>query len=105
MIKENLISENDVEHVAELARLALSEDEKKKFTGELNSILDYVKEIEEVKIDNYQKFDHYNLEKNNFREDKLSDIDEEEKEDIKKLFPQREGNSLKVKETLGGGSQ
>lgn len=101
MSDEKLISEKDVEHVADLARLALSESEKKQFTGELNSILGYVKEIEEVQIDNYQKFDHYNLQENKLRKDELNEVSDEEKEAIREIFPQREGNSLKVKEVLG----
>lgn len=103
MSDEKLISQDDVQHVAELARLALSDSERRQFTGELNSILGYVKEIEEVKIDNYQKFDHYNLQENKLRKDELNEASDEEKEAIRELFPQREGNSLKVKETLGGG--
>ena len=105
MSDEKLISEDDVQHVAELARLALSVSEKKQFTGELNSILGYVKEIEEVKIDKYQKFDYYNLQNNQFRKDELDEASEEEKGNIRKLFPEKEGTSLKVKEVLGGGSE
>lgn len=105
MEKGKLISEDDVQHVADLARLAISGSDKKQFTGELNSILEYVKEIEEVEINNYQRFDHYNLKQNNFRADKLEEVSDKEKEAIRELFPEREGNSLKVKETLNGGSQ
>ncbi len=105
MNNEKIISKEDVQHVADLARLALSESEKNQFTGELNTILGYVKEIEEVTIDNYQRFDHYNLQKNVFREDKLSKINEREKESIRSLFPERDDSSLRVKETLNGGSQ
>lgn len=100
MKNEKLISENDVKHVAELARLAISEGEKRQFTEDLNAILGYVKEIEEVEVNNYQAFDHYNLRNNQFREDKRKEIDEEEKSAIRKLFPEKEGNSLKVKGIL-----
>ncbi len=99
-----LISKTDVQHVADLARLALSESEKNQFTEELNAILGYVKEIEEVVIDNYERFDHYNLKGNQFRKDELNEISDERKDAIRNLFPNREGDSLKVKETLGSGN-
>jgi len=105
MSEKKLISKDDVQHVAQLARLALSENEKSQFTEELNAILGYVKEIEEVKIDNYERFDHYNIKENQFRKDELKEISDEEKGAIRKLFPKKEGNSLKVKETLNGGGQ
>lgn len=105
MSEKKLISKDDVQHVADLARLALSESEKSQFTEELNAILGYVKEIEEVKIDNYERFDHYNLKENQFRGDEIRESSEEEKNAIRNLFPKKEGNSLKVKETLNGGGQ
>jgi len=42
------ISEEEVKHLAELARLNLSENEVKKYSKELSSILDYVSLLEEV---------------------------------------------------------
>lgn len=38
----------DVEHVALLARLELSEDEKAQYAGELSRILDYVEQLAEL---------------------------------------------------------
>jgi aspartyl-tRNA(Asn)/glutamyl-tRNA(Gln) amidotransferase subunit C len=103
MNEKKLISKDDVQHVANLARLALSESEKTQFTEELNAILGYVKEIEEVKVDNYERFDHYNLKENQFRKDEIEEVSNEDKNAILNLFPKKEGNSLKVKETLNGG--
>ena len=51
------------------------------------------------------KFDYYNLQNNQFRKDELDEVSEEEKGNIRKLFPEKEGTSLKVKEVLGGGSE
>ena len=105
MNNEKLISKEDVERVADLARLALSVEEKNQFTTELNAILGYVKEIEEVFIDDYARFDHYDLKESRFRKDELNEISDKEKDAIRNLFPENDGNSLKVKETLGAGSQ
>lgn len=41
----------DVEYVAKLARLEFNEDEKQKFTEELNNILSYVEMLQEVDTD------------------------------------------------------
>jgi aspartyl-tRNA(Asn)/glutamyl-tRNA(Gln) amidotransferase subunit C len=45
------IQKADVEHVARLARLKLTEDEEKKFTEELGEILNYVDELDELKME------------------------------------------------------
>jgi aspartyl-tRNA(Asn)/glutamyl-tRNA(Gln) amidotransferase subunit C len=43
-----MISAADVEHVARLARLALSEEEKQLFTEQLNAILTYMEQLNAV---------------------------------------------------------
>jgi aspartyl-tRNA(Asn)/glutamyl-tRNA(Gln) amidotransferase subunit C len=47
-----MISENEVEHIAGLARLKVDEQEKKKFQKELSLILDYVAQLNELSVDN-----------------------------------------------------
>ncbi|RXZ79833.1 Asp-tRNA(Asn)/Glu-tRNA(Gln) amidotransferase subunit GatC [Paenibacillaceae bacterium] len=42
------ITIKDVEHVANLARLSLSETEKEQFTGQLNAILKYAEKLNEL---------------------------------------------------------
>jgi aspartyl-tRNA(Asn)/glutamyl-tRNA(Gln) amidotransferase subunit C len=42
------VTENDVDHVADLANLELSEDERKGMLRDLNSILDYVDRLNEL---------------------------------------------------------
>lgn len=44
------ISTGQVEHIARLARIELTEEEKKKFTNELSSILDYFEKLNQVEI-------------------------------------------------------
>lgn len=43
-----MIDREQVLKIAELARLKLSEEEVKKFTGQLGSILDFVKQLDNV---------------------------------------------------------
>lgn len=42
------ITVKDVEHVAQLARLGLSEHEKEQFAGQLNAILQYAEKLNEL---------------------------------------------------------
>jgi len=42
------ITKEEVEHIAKLARIRLSEDEKEKMTSELGAILAYVSKLNEI---------------------------------------------------------
>ena len=43
-----MITKDQVEHVAKLARLALTEEEKELYTEQLSKILDYIDQLNEV---------------------------------------------------------
>lgn len=45
---KNIITEKNVEDVAKLSRLKLKEDEKQKFTHQLNAILGYIEKLNEL---------------------------------------------------------
>ncbi len=45
-----MISREEVQHIAKLARLGLTETEIKKFQKELSSILDYVEKLKRVDV-------------------------------------------------------
>ena len=46
------ITLNDVEKIAELARLRITDQEKNKFTEQLNIILEYINKLNEVDTTN-----------------------------------------------------
>ena len=48
---EKIITKKEVEYVAKLAKLEFNEEEKEKFTSQLNSILDYFKKLNEIDTD------------------------------------------------------
>ena len=52
------ITKADVEYVAELARIALDEDEKELFVDQLGQILAYAQELAEVGMPELQKRGH-----------------------------------------------
>lgn len=45
-----MLSREEVDHVARLARLNLSDEERAVFTGQLNEILSYVAKLEELDV-------------------------------------------------------
>lgn len=52
------ITMQDVEHVAKLARLELTADEKERFTGQLNAILKYAEKLNELNTDHVEPTSH-----------------------------------------------
>ena len=52
--EEKNITVKQVEHVARLARIELSEEEKRLFTIQLNAILDYFKILDEAETEEVQ---------------------------------------------------
>ncbi|MDD5430646.1 MAG: Asp-tRNA(Asn)/Glu-tRNA(Gln) amidotransferase subunit GatC [Candidatus Pacebacteria bacterium] len=48
------INKQELEHLAELARLELPEKQEKKFVEDLGKILDHFKELQEINTDNVE---------------------------------------------------
>lgn len=65
------INIKDVEYVANLSRLELSEDEKTEQMEKLNKILDYMEVLNKVNTDNIEPLSHILPINNVFREDEV----------------------------------
>lgn len=65
------LSIKEVEHVALLARLQLSEQEKIQFAEQLGSILEYANKLNELDTDNVEPLDHILPIYNVFRNDEV----------------------------------
>jgi aspartyl-tRNA(Asn)/glutamyl-tRNA(Gln) amidotransferase subunit C len=63
------ITVSDVEHVARLARLELSQDEKTLFAGQMGDILGYVEKLKELNTEGILPTSHAVPMENAFRED------------------------------------
>ncbi len=63
------ITKQDVEHVALLSRLELSEEEKEKYAQELSQIFNYVEQLGELDVSGVPPTAHALPMKNVFRED------------------------------------
>ena len=88
------ITLEDVEHVAKLARLGLSDAEKKKFTAQLREIFGYMGTLNEVDTTNVEPLLHVNDPNNVFREDLVThslSLD-----DIMRNAPSKAGSFLAV---------
>jgi aspartyl-tRNA synthetase len=68
-IKREKISMNEVKHIAKLARLSMTEDEALKYRNDLNSILDYVSELEDIDTTGITPISHVLDMKNVWRDD------------------------------------
>jgi len=64
-----MISIAEVEHVAHLARLALSPEEQQRFTEQLNAILAYMDQLNDVPTDDVEPTSHVLDLVNVFRDD------------------------------------
>lgn len=65
------LSTSEVEHVARLARLELSDEEKERFTHQLNDILQYVEKLKELNTEGVEPTAHAIPLQNIFREDQV----------------------------------
>lgn len=63
------VTRKDVEHVANLARLELSEQEQERLTEQMNAILKYVEKLGELDTDNVEPTTHVLPVSNVMRED------------------------------------
>lgn len=72
------LTRKDIEHVAHLARLNLSEEELEKMTSQLDTILRYVEKLEELNTENIEPTTHAFSVSNAFREDIPRDSLEQE---------------------------
>jgi aspartyl-tRNA(Asn)/glutamyl-tRNA(Gln) amidotransferase subunit C len=96
------ISEQQVRHVAKLARLKLNDDEVRMFTRQLGDILSYVEKLNELDTDNVEPTAHAAPLKNVFREDKAKEGIGVEA--ILKNAPSRDGSFFTVPKVLGDSS-
>jgi aspartyl-tRNA(Asn)/glutamyl-tRNA(Gln) amidotransferase subunit C len=68
-VKMSRISNDQVKHVAHLARLAVTEDEVEKFTKQLDAIINFFEELNELDTDGVEPTTHVLNMKNVLRED------------------------------------
>ncbi len=93
-----MISQKEVEHIAGLARIKLTEKEKDKMTKELGAILGYIDKLKEVNTEGVEPIAHITGLTDIFRKD--DNPREPDSENIKRLMgqaPSEKGGYVKVK--------
>ena len=92
------MNKEEVLHLAELAKLDLSDEEIAQFPEQLAAILDFIGAIQEVEIqgDVVRDFSHKNI----FRQDEHAHNEGENRSEILHEMPETEKGMLKVRKIL-----
>ncbi len=94
------IAKEKIKHIADLARLELSDEELKKYGSQLAQVLDYIDQLQEVDTSNTEPTAQVTGLINIVREDEVIEWDNEEKKESLNQAPELEGNQVKVKRVL-----
>ncbi|MDQ0091241.1 aspartyl-tRNA(Asn)/glutamyl-tRNA(Gln) amidotransferase subunit C [Paenibacillus anaericanus] len=92
------IQSKDVEYVAKLARLNLTDQEREKFTEQLNAILQYAEKLNELDTDGVEPTTHVLRLSNVMREDVVQESLSQEK--VFRNAPEEEDGQFKVPAVL-----
>ncbi len=90
------LSSEQVEHIADLAHLELSPEEKELFQRQLSSILEYVDTLAKVNTADVEPLSHAVALENVTRPDEVRAGDEAARQRLIAEFPDKEGDLLKV---------
>ena len=91
------LTKKEVEHISHLARLGLTEKEKEKFRKQLSSILDYVKQLQEVDVSRVEPTAQVTGLENVMREDVVDGCDQETMNKLVAMAPEHEDGLIKTK--------
>lgn len=95
-----MISKEEVEKIAKLARLGLKDEEIQKIQKDLSSILDYFEKLKKVDTSKIQPTTQSILMENVERKDAVENQTEETKKNLIESTPEKEKNYIKVKSIL-----
>lgn len=91
------LTKGDIDHLAHLARLTLTEEEKKRYADELSVVFDYFEMLNEVNTDGVEETCQVTGLEDVTRADEVKDCDEEVRKKLLAQFPEAVGALLKVK--------
>ena len=98
-----MLTEKEVDHIAQLARIKLTDKEKDKFKNELSSILDFVKKLNELDTENIEPIYQTTGIINALRPDehcKDFEMDEKLNKNLIDQAPSRQDRFVKVRSVL-----
>ncbi|MFH1379395.1 MAG: Asp-tRNA(Asn)/Glu-tRNA(Gln) amidotransferase subunit GatC [bacterium] len=92
------ITKKEIEHVARLARIAFTDKEKASFTEQLNRILEYISQLQEVDTSSVEPMAQPVPLSNVFRQDTV--VPSTTEEELLSNAPEREDGFFKVKKVI-----
>ena len=92
------ITEETIQYVAALAKLTVSEEEKKKVAKDLENILDYIATMDGLDTDGVEPMSHVLPIKNVFREDVV--LNGDDREHLIKNAPKEKDGCFAVPKTV-----
>lgn len=95
-----MISRKDVQHIAKLARLGLTEKEVETYRKELSVILDYIEKLKEVDISKIEPTSHPLEVENVMRNDEGQSAKPDSRKKLMDLAPEIKDSYIKVKPIL-----
>ena len=94
------LSRQDVEHIALLARLHLTDEEKERYRQQLSNILDHISKLQELDTRNVQPMSSVVVEQSRLREDESSPA--MPRQDLLGNAPEVADEQFRVPPVLGG---
>ena len=94
------LNKQEIEHIADLARLELSDDELEKYRNQISDILGYIDQLQEVDTNNVEPTAQITGLENVLREDEICEWDKKEIEKSLNQAPDLSNNQIKVKRIL-----
>lgn len=91
-----MLSREQVEHIAKLARVGLKDEELEKMEAELSAILGFVEKLKEVDVENVEPMAGGTSLFNVYREDEAIPKPKEQKEKLLKNAPKRKDDYVEV---------
>jgi aspartyl-tRNA(Asn)/glutamyl-tRNA(Gln) amidotransferase subunit C len=94
------LTKQEIEHVAKLARLELTEEEIAKYGEQLSGVLSYIDQLSEVDTSGIEPTAQVTGLQNAWREDTVEDWSDSERQAALKLAPDLEEKQIKVRRVL-----
>jgi len=92
-----MLSKDQVQKIANLARIEITDEEAEKYLKELSDILGFVEKLNEADTEGIEPIAHITGAKNITREDKIVEYNDDTKSDIINNFPEKKDRFDKVK--------
>jgi aspartyl-tRNA(Asn)/glutamyl-tRNA(Gln) amidotransferase subunit C len=95
-----MLSKEEIQHIAGLARVGVSEKDVENYQHDLSEILDYFKKLDELDVSEVEPIGHITGMQNVFRSDSDQDFGTLGRESIMQNTPEEKEGYIKVKSVL-----